>query len=353
MINRGKAPRGIAARLVAGILAAAAVAAPSAPMAAPDKMPSAVVLMYHRFGEDAHPSTNIRLDQFEAHLAELKSKKYNVVPLATVVAAMTDGNALPDRTIAITIDDAYRSVFTQGWPRLKAAGFPFTVFVATAPVEKRNRGFMTWDQIRTLRDAGVTIAAHSHTHAHLAAKSDADARAEIVESNKVLEREIGRKPDIFAYPYGEASAATIAIAKENGYVAAFGQHSGVAFRGLDRHYLPRFALNETYGEIDRFRLVANALPLLAHGITPADPMVRPNANPPALGFTPSQSVGNLKGLTCFNSVRGDARIERLGKRRVEVRFDKPFPLGRARVNCTMGGPHGRWRWLGMLFYVKP
>ena len=37
---------------------------------------SAVVLMYHRFGETAHPSTNIRIEQFEAHLEELSREKY-------------------------------------------------------------------------------------------------------------------------------------------------------------------------------------------------------------------------------------------------------------------------------------
>ena len=94
---------------------------------------SAAVLMYHRFAEPAHPSTNIRIDQFEAHIEELKSGPYTVVPLADVVAAMTGGKPLPDRAVAITIDDAYLSVYTEAWPRLQAAGFPFTVFVATSP----------------------------------------------------------------------------------------------------------------------------------------------------------------------------------------------------------------------------
>lgn len=341
-------------RLAAGMLLSATpgFAAPKA-QAAAAKEPAAVVLMYHRFGEAAYPSTNIRLAQFEAHIAELKSGRYNVLPLPEIVAALTAGGPLPDRAVAITIDDAYRSVFDEAWPRLKAAGLPFTLFVATAPIERRQSGFMNWNQIRTLRDAGATIAAHSHTHAHLARLSDAAARAEIVESNRILRRQLGRSPEIFAYPYGEASAATIGIARKNGYIVGFGQHSGVAFRSLGRFYLPRFALNEAYGAIDRFRTVVNALPLPARDITPVDPMVRPGANPPAFGFTVADSVGSLKGLSCYHSHSGDARIERLGRRRVEVRFAKAFPTGRSRVNCTMAGPGGRWRWLGTLFYVKP
>jgi hypothetical protein len=151
---------------------------------------SAVAIMYHRFGEDAHPSTNIKLEQFDAHLAELSSGKYAVLPLPEIVAALRSGTPLPDRAVAITIDDAYRSVYTEAWPRLRKAGLPFTLFVATQPVEQGLPGFMTWDQIRELRDAGVTIGAHTHTHAHLAKGSLAAAKAEIDTSTVILKREL-------------------------------------------------------------------------------------------------------------------------------------------------------------------
>ncbi len=98
-------------------------------------MPSAVVVIYHRFGEDTLPSTNISLDQFEAHLRLLQDGNYNVVPLEEVVIALRDGTALPDRTIAITIDDTFRSIYTEAFPRFQVAGFPFTVFVNTDSVD--------------------------------------------------------------------------------------------------------------------------------------------------------------------------------------------------------------------------
>ena len=85
---------------------------------------SAVILMYHRFGEDKYPSTNIRLDQFDAHLEKLASGDYTVLPLDKIIRHMQNGIDLPDRTVAITIDDAYLSVFTEAWPRLEAKGFP-------------------------------------------------------------------------------------------------------------------------------------------------------------------------------------------------------------------------------------
>ena len=87
---------------------------------------SAVVLMYHRFGEDRFPSTNIRVEQFEAQLEHLQEAGYTIVPLADVVSALTQGTPLPDRAVAVSIDDAYRSVYDVAFPRLSAPGYPFT-----------------------------------------------------------------------------------------------------------------------------------------------------------------------------------------------------------------------------------
>ena len=95
---------------------------------------SAVVLMYHRFGEDGVPSTSIRLDQFEEHIAILTDGRYNVLPLEEIITALAAGTPLPDRTIAITIDDTFRSTYTQAFPHLQAAGLPFTLFVNTDSV---------------------------------------------------------------------------------------------------------------------------------------------------------------------------------------------------------------------------
>ena len=72
---------------------------------------SAVVLMYHRFGEDRYPSTSIRVDQFEAQLAHLAERDYQVIPLAQLLDALNNGTQLPERAVVITIDDAYLSVY--------------------------------------------------------------------------------------------------------------------------------------------------------------------------------------------------------------------------------------------------
>lgn len=313
---------------------------------------SASVVTYHRFGETRYPATNIRLEQFDAHIEELTSGKYAVLPLTEIVAALLQGRGLPDRAVAITIDDAFRSVYTEAWPRLRAAGLPFTLFVATEPVEQGLPDFMTWDQIREMRDGGVTIGAHSHSHLHMVEATLRENRHEIETSSRLFERELGMVPTLFAYPFGEASLAIMRLIKDSGYIAAFGQQSGAMDPSLPHFYLPRFPLNEAHGSLERLRLVLNALPLPVTDITPANPLVPADGNPPAYGFTLDTRLGRANRLACYSSHAGKAQLERISERRVEVRVEKPFPKGRSRINCTLPGPSGRWYWLGNQFYVK-
>ena len=313
------------------------------------EVPHAVVLMYHRFGENDLPSTNIRLEQIEAHIRELKSGKYSVWPLDRIVAQIRQGKELPDRTVGITIDDAYASVYHEAWPRFRAAGIPFTIFVSTDQVG-RSSNYLTWDQIREMKADGVYIGHHGAAHAHMADLSPAAAQRDLERANTAFLKELGSVPQIFAYPYGEVSGALQKIVARQNFSAAFGQHSGIFNSSSDPLYLPRFALNEAYGDMNRFRLAANALPIPVKDVSPSDMLV--TVNPPAYGFSLAGQVPGISRLTCFASHIGKpVRTEHLGPSRIEVRFEKPFPPGRSRINCTMRSKEGRWRWLGRLFYV--
>ena len=313
---------------------------------------SAVVIMYHRFNESKYPSTNTTPEQFAAHIKELKSGKYTVLPLPEIVDALKKKKPLPDRTIGLSIDDAFLSVFEQAWPRLREAGLPFTLFVATDPVDRGSSNYMSWSQIKTLMQAGVTIGSQTASHLHMANSSLERNRRDLEKSNARFAAMLGRKPDLIAYPYGETSRASAKLAEEIGFVAGFGQHSGAIGHTEDIFYLPRFAMNEKYGDLVRFRMAANALPLPATEVTPNDPLIGAN-NPPAFGFTLAVPLPGLDRLNCFSSHEGRVQTERLGATRFEIRMQAPMPSGRTRINCTLPGGDGRWRWLGRQFYVPP
>ncbi len=335
----------VARSLIVSALAILGITSQAAPATAAD---SAVILIYHRFGEDTFPSTNIRLEQFEAHIAELKSGPYTVLPVPEIVAAIREGRELPDRTVGITIDDGYASIYNEAFPRLRDAGFPFTVFVSTGSIDRRAAGMMTWDQLREMRSAGATIGGHTASHLHMPANSMERNRKDMMLANERMKAELGAVPDLFAYPYGEASKEISELVRELGHRAAFGQHSAPMQKASDPYYLPRFSMNEAFGGMDRFRLVANALPIPYADMTPSNPTL--SENPPRFGFTRTDPSLRLNRVACYAADQGKVTVQELGPR-VEVRMSGPFPAGRARINCTAPGPDNRWRWLGTLYYV--
>jgi peptidoglycan/xylan/chitin deacetylase (PgdA/CDA1 family) len=333
------------------MLLSALVGSPAA--LAGDEIASAVIFMYHRFGEGDYPSTNIRMEQFEAHLAEISAGEYKVRPLRDIIAAFRRQEDLPDRTIALTMDDAFLSLHDRAWPLLKKAGLPFTLFVATDAIDARRPGYMTWAQLRALAAAGVGIGSQTGSHPHLPNVDQTRLDAEFARSNARFRAELGFAPKLLAYPFGEFGIREKQAARVAGFVAAFGQHSGVAHGGEDLFGLPRFALNERFGTVARFRLAGNGLPLPVGDILPVDTVIRgTDKNPPDFGFTVAEGIGALNNLACFASNQpGPAQLERLGERRFEVRLDNPFAAGRGRINCTLRAKANRWRWFGRPFYI--
>ena len=211
---------------------------------------SVVVLMYHRFGEDKFPSTSIRVDQFQAHLQYLKDSGYTVVPLADVHAAMNAGTPLPERAVAITIDDAYRSVYEVAFPMFNEYGYPFAVFVATDAVDDGLPAYMTWDQMREMATAGATFANHGAAHRSTVEREDgatdaewlAAVRSDVEKGARRLAEELEPLQGSFAYPYGEYTTKVGNMLQDMGY-DSFGQHSGAIGPDSDRRALPRYPMD--------------------------------------------------------------------------------------------------------------
>ena len=313
---------------------------------------SAVVLMYQRLGEKRAPSTNIRLDQFDAHLKAIAERELNVMAIPEILTALGTGRDLPDLTIGLTFDGGFLSFYTEAWPRLREAGLPFTLFIATDAIDEGREGHMTWDQIREVARSGGTVGSQTASHRQMPFLArDANDR-DIAKALRRFYEELGRRPRIFAYPYGAMSRAARDAVRNAGFEAAFGQHSGVLHPGARFHFLPRFPMNEVHGGAERFRLAAGALPLEVADVTPAEIYLEPGRNPPIMGFTVTgKALPYIDLLTCYTSGQGKVRTERIGPARIELRFDRAFPPGRPRLNCTMPARQGRWRWYGTQFLV--
>lgn len=323
--------------------------------AGPGYKNAVVIYAYQRIGEDQYPGSSLRLEQFEEQINELKTGGYNVIPMDKAVAALKDGTPLPDKTVVLTFGGGHRSIWNHAVPRLLDARLPFTVFVPTDPIDWESPNYMTWKQLRDLhKHDDVSIGIHGAGYEHMVGIKTADVRASINKAATRFREELGFTPKYFAYPYGEYSRALEDIVGEWGFAAAFGQQSGVAYNGSDIHALPRFTMIESYGDLERFQLTANALPLPVQDIIPADNAI--TENPPNVGFTVDPALASLDGLSCFAMGQGRTKLEKVDNH-VELRLSEPLIAERARINCTMPseayGPFDepRWRWFGMMFTV--
>lgn len=322
---------------------------------------AAVILMYHRFDAPDTPASNTDIALLRDQIALLKSLKANVVPLRHAVEAMNSGRPLPDRTVAITVDDAWKSFGRKAWPLFQAAGMPVTLFVASEPLEDRAGAYLSWEDLRGMMaeaerggprlDAGL----HSHGHGHWPKTARQAKAADLARNRAVFRQRLGITADLFAYPYGEAGPEDRALVRDAGLTAAFGQHSGVAHSGLDRFFLPRFPINNRYGRKDRFRTLINALPLPWTGIRPDPGWLQ--RNPPALGFSLPASLERLGELVCYGPGGETMTPEpespaKNGRVTVTARAKQAFAPGRARINCTLPAGGGRYRWGGLQYLVK-
>jgi peptidoglycan/xylan/chitin deacetylase (PgdA/CDA1 family) len=341
---------GTAAGLLSLLLAGAAAGANA-------DTAGAVAFMYHRFGEAAYPSTSIRLDQFDAQLQYLAEAGYRVWPLQRIVDHLRRGEAIPDHTVALTVDDAFLSVYTQAWPRLKRRGWPLTVFVATDDIDKHLPAFMNWAQMREMQRDGATFANHSASHDYLirrkpgedAAAWRARVAADIGRAQQRLQQELGETPALFAYPYGEYSTALADVVRELGFVAAFGQQSGAIGAGSDLRALPRYPMAETYADMNEFRAKAASLALPVRTAEPWDPVVT-TATAPRLTITlansdassdaDSDTAGDVRldALNCFDNHGAKIVVEwnrkEAGTAVFTVHDRRKLPPGRSRYNCT-------------------
>ncbi len=324
----------------------------------------AVAFMYHRVDDSRYPSTNVRQEDFGAQLDYLAREGFRIWPLERIVHQLKTGMPIPERTIAITFDDAYYSVYENAWPQLRERDWPFTVFVSTHVVDRGLSGIMNWEQMREMQAAGVRFANHSTSHDHLLARRPGKTattwskrvKKDILAAEARLREELGEAVNpgrLFAYPFGEYSSALADLVQDLGYVG-FGQHSGAMGPLSDLRALPRYPINEDFSDLDEFAIKANSLPLPVISFTPRDPLVESN-NPPRLSITLAPDGIDPERLACYGGYQGRLALEWVERdeRRFSVQAPEPFDPGRARYNCTAPSAGGNWYWFSQPWVIPP
>ena len=210
-----------------------------------------VTLMYHRFNESKYPSTNIQMDIFEKQIEIIEKSDATFINPKDLDSEFSKVHKT--KLILLTIDDGFSSFYNNAWPFLKSKKIPFILFISTREVGKF--GYMSWNQIREIQNSNIgVIGNHSHSHDYLVDFNNGKIKKDIDQSIKIFKKEIGYNPTYFSYPFGEYSSDFINIIKNN-FNFAFGQHSGVIDLSKDKYQLPRFPINEKYGDLKRFKSV--------------------------------------------------------------------------------------------------
>jgi len=308
-----------------------------------------VSIMYHRFNESKYPSTNIQMDVFKKHIQIIKDSGYDLYNPKKFELEFEIPKK--EKKILLTIDDGFKSFYTEAWPYLKKNKIPFILFVSTEPVGKY--GYMTWEQIKEIEKTDfAVIGHHSHTHDYLIDKTHQEFIDDIEIANKLFLKNIGYIPSLFSYPFGEYSKLMKDYISKN-FALSFGQHSGVIDVNKEKFELPRFPINEKYGETKRFKSIINYFPLEYKNLNPEEKKLDKKNNPPIFIVEFFQNQKNLENINCYSNEgnRWEKSKIKIDDKKLYIEFRESFIPRRGRINCSLND-NGKWRWFGTQFTVK-
>ena len=219
---------------VVGDFNGVAVAIPGRPLVVPlkpinprgvysDWYQTVPVLCYHRFGSGGGKMM-VSADDFAAQLEWLARNDYHVIALSRLAGFLEGSEPLPRRSVVITIDDGYESVYRIALPLLRKYGFHATVFVYTDFIGAADA--LSWSQLQEMEASGlVDVEAHSKTHRNLIEREadtsderylqmlDMEARS----PREILERRLAGKVQYFAFPYGDANQPLLDVLARQHY----------------------------------------------------------------------------------------------------------------------------------------
>ena len=159
----------------------------------------------------------------------------------------------------------------------------------------------------------------------------------------------------FSYPFGEYSTNLKKIVIDLGFKYAFGQHSGVTDYTKNLFEMPRFPINEKYGETERFKTILKTLPFPYKSIRPEERYISNENNPPKVNIQFYENIKNLDNINCFSNEEDKWRNSKIkfdGKNNLNISLEGKFVTERGRINCSLRETNGFYRWLGIQFVVK-
>lgn len=209
------------------------------------------VLMYHRIANlsPAEQRNQLLRDltvsphDFEEQVSYLKENDYIFLQVSEVEKALRDGQPLPEKAIAITMDDGYRDNFTEALPILTKYSAKATIFMVTNNFEAKER--LSWADARQMLREKMSFQSHTVSHPDLTTLNPERLDFELIESKRVLESGLGTKVTSVAYPAGAFNRAVSKASEKAGYLAAWKKGGGPVYpvNATTPYELPRIRIH--------------------------------------------------------------------------------------------------------------
>jgi peptidoglycan/xylan/chitin deacetylase (PgdA/CDA1 family) len=187
------------------------------------------IILYHNI--DGKGAYSIRLEDLRAHFQMLKDQDISVISLSGLMSRLENPVKFDKKSVVISFDDGYSSMYTKLLPLAKEFGYPVTLFVYVNAVSEN--GKMTWEMLRKLDREGVDIQCHSISHEdleRLSGKNTPESRekmfSELYVSKQIFELYMNKKMKFFAFPYGRYDLKVVEASKNAGYLRVFSTDYG-------------------------------------------------------------------------------------------------------------------------------
>jgi peptidoglycan/xylan/chitin deacetylase (PgdA/CDA1 family) len=227
--------------------------------------------MYHRIAADGPPELKryrTTPEALDRQLTMLRREGFHAITLDEWRWHLLTRNPLPGRPVMITFDDGYRDVLTDAWPILRRHGMTATVFVVadtvgTVAVWDAGHGdpasLLSRDEIRVLRDQGVSFGAHGASHRRLTGLLAEDLVNEGIRSRVMLESCLEERVATLAYPYGDQDGAVRSAMRDCGYDVGFSIVHGIADIWANPMRVPRIEVTG-FDTLDAFAAKLGIVP---------------------------------------------------------------------------------------------
>ncbi len=226
-----------------------------------------IILMYHEIGDviagtkpaliKMQSSYYVEKNKFEGQMRYLHEEKFNVISLKDLLIHLNgwSNQGLPEKTILITFDDGHKGNYKYAFPVLMRYGFCATFFCTSSYIGEAS--MLTWEEIKAMVDAGMSVQSHTLTHPFLKQLGDEEVRRELGQSKKIIEGQIGEKVEFISLPHGSYGRNYRRIAEEEGFMAGCSSIAGINGTLTDRYLLRRIHVSGEYNLREFSRIVNN------------------------------------------------------------------------------------------------